>query len=200
MAGSFAIHPALGVILLSMVWIAAALALAHETADVVLQPLGNVSPRLIGIAQQAVKENYGIKARVQRKINLPQIAFYPERQRYRADKLLDILSNMSLDGEKVVGLTNVDVSTTKLPYKDWGVFGLGRISGTACVVSTFRLGKPGGKSRAQRFKEIVIHEVGHTFGLPHCKTPRCVMNDAEGSIKAVDNSTGKLCRSCRLKL
>jgi archaemetzincin len=38
------------------------------------------------------------------------------------------------------------------------------------------------------------------LGLEHCVEPRCVMNDAEGSIKTVDNSTGELGAECAVRL
>jgi len=43
---------------------------------------------------------------------------------------------------------------------------------------------------------ISTHEVGHVLGLPHCPTPKCVMNDANESIKTIDKSTGDLCDKC----
>ena len=40
--------------------------------------------------------------------------------------------------DKVIGLTESDISTTKGEYDDWGIFGLGNLSGRACVVSDYR--------------------------------------------------------------
>ena len=92
----------------------------------------------------------------------------------------------------MIGITSKDVSTTMGKHADWGVFGLGELGGDACVVSTFRIGD--GK---RRLEKVAVHEVGHTLGLPHCPTKRCVMNDALGKVKTVDQSDGHLCRNCR---
>jgi archaemetzincin len=59
--------------------------------------------------------------------------------------------------------------------------------------------------RGRRHDELVtfrvvttaVHEVGHTLGLEHCDDPRCVMRDAEGSIRTVDTSDGQLGPICR---
>ena len=60
----------------------------------------------------------------------------------------------------------------------------------------------GGRRRRARGArgDVAGHEIGHTFNLPHCATPRCMMNDAGGKVKVVDDSTGELCPACREKL
>ncbi len=41
-----------------------------------------------------------------------------------------------------------------------------------------------------------FHELGHTLGLSHCDSERCVMNDAHGSIRPVDATDGRFCDHC----
>lgn len=129
---------------------------------------------------------------------LPQEAYYRPRKRYRAEKLLRVLEREQPARTSVLGMTEVDISTTKGHYKDWGVFGLGMIGGTSSVISTFRLrrGRPSAELYRFRIVSAAVHEVGHMLGLNHCTEPRCVMNDAEGSIETVDNSTGALGPGC----
>lgn len=100
-------------------------------------------------------------------------------------------------------LTNEDISTTKNNNLDWGILGLGTCPGNTCIVSTYRMQK---KSVPvvlfkERLIKIILHEIGHNFGLPHCKNdPECLMNDAEGTIATVDKEKKWLCNSCRKKL
>lgn len=125
-------------------------------------------------------------------VPLPQKAFYPPRNRYRADSLIDYLAGITADGHVTIGLTYKDISTTKDKYPDWGVMGLGFCPGKACVVSTFRLTKS--DLLSQLFK-VSIHELGHTQGLDHCPVKTCFMRDAEGK-----NPTGEekeFCPKCK---
>ncbi len=59
-----------------------------------------------------------------------------------------------------------------------------------------------GTSRSNRKKraiKVVNHELGHALGLPHYRGPHqgCVMSDAAGTVKTVDQETGLLCPESR---
>lgn len=136
---------------------------------------------------------------------LPDSAYYPPRDRYRAEKLLDWLAAKRSGTAylKMIGLTARDISTTKGEIDDWGVFGLGSLGGESCVVSTFRLKPKAGLPPSllvERLIKVINHEIGHTFALDHCETPRCLMQDAHGSILTVDREDGGFCPDCSKKL
>lgn len=171
--------------------------------SVAIQPLGEVDPLILIETKAGIERLYNLKAEVLPKVPLPSSAYYPARQRYRADRLLDYLDSLREPHYiKIVGLTTADISTTKGEFYDWGVFGLGTLGGTACVVSTFRLGrgKVSGTKRLERLVKVVNHELGHTLGLDHCPNRGCLMEDAQGTIKTVDRESGRLCDSCRIKI
>lgn len=105
----------------------------------------------------------------------------------------------------------VTISTTKYDkdgnilkpeskYADWGVFGLGYMPGTSCVVSTYRLKTTDKKLFYNRVKKVVIHELGHNLGLDHCPDKHCVMTDAVEKISTIDNEAHELCGKCRDKI
>lgn len=168
-----------------------------------IQPLGAALPEEdVALVVLALREFYGLEVRLLPRAPLPQVAYYEARKRYRADRLLDFLEpRLPSDGERILGLTAADISTTKGKVYDWGVLGLGSIDGAAGVLSSYRCHK---KSRGieharQRLGKVAVHETGHTLGLQHCKTPGCLMHDGEGSVLTSDTEYD-LCARCRLIL
>jgi archaemetzincin len=177
-----------------------------EPARVYLVALGHFPARLADAVAAGLREEYGVEVERLPPVPLPERAYFAPRRRYRADKLLDhlhaVLPAGAGAGARVLGLTAVDISTSKGRAADWGVFGLGEIAGRACVISSFRLGR-GARDAAHlafRVRSTAVHEIGHTLGLPHCQEPGCVMLDAEGSIANTDGGTGHLGPGCRGKL
>lgn len=142
---------------------------------------------------------YNCKATVLPPQSLPDFAFYKARQRYKADSLLKFQSSLLPTGcQSVVGLTMKDISTSLPGKPDWGIFGLGYQPGNACVVSVFRLRSTSYEHYKERFIKVLLHELGHNHGLPHCKYDvRCLMNDAKGSMATVDRERKWLCSNCR---
>jgi archaemetzincin len=169
---------------------------------VVLQPLGGtISQPELDAVSGALTAFYAIQLEVAPVLPLPKSAFYPTRQRYRAEKLLDYLVQYAPAGARVLGLTAVDISTTKAPYADWGILGLATLDGRSGVLSSFRC-KRGAKNAEHirtRFAKTAVHELGHSFGLEHCGAPGCIMHDGEGSVLTTDGEHD-LCAETRAKL
>ena len=170
-----------------------------------LQPLGPYDADALAHAARGVTATWMMQTRLLPPRELPPTAWYAPRNRWRADRILDVLDAEVLPGSGcrgVVGFTSADISTTKEPYEDWGIFGLGTLDGTAAVVSTFRLGRKGviRDLLLERVVQVVTHEIGHNLGLDHCPTTACLMEDAMGTIRTVDRETGRLCEGCRERL
>ena len=123
---------------------------------------------------------------------LPKTAYYAPRNRYRAGVLLENLKLKKDTFYKVIGFTDKDISTTKGAIYDHGIFGMGYCPGESAVVSSYRTGQ-----RLDRLTHILLHEVGHTYGLPHCSTSGCFMEDAKGKMV---HPNEKLCINCQIKL
>ena len=154
-----------------------------------------------GLSEDIISYVYSELKKVCPKLNLlkvkplPKRAYYKPRNRYRADTIIALLRDITLDGHVTMGLTNKDISTDKGAIYDWGVMGLGFIDGKACVASTFRVSKT--KTKEQYFK-VAIHELGHTQGLEHCPDVTCLMTDANGK-NNTDKENG-FCKKCKAHL
>ena len=135
---------------------------------------------------------------------LPELAYYAPRNRYRADKLIAWLWETRPDSvDYIMGLTASDISHTKGDIADYGIMGLAYNPGRSGVVSTFRVGK-GAKGKAQvadRYSKLVLHELGHNFGLAHCANAKhCLMRDACGTVKTLDSEAKLVCEKCKARL
>lgn len=168
-----------------------------------LLPYQGFDTSLITALQQQITQFYHCPSKVLPRQALPPFAYYAPRKRYKADSLL--VYQQKLAGQQmIIGLTHQDISTSNESSNDWGVFGLGYCPGQACIISTYRLQRAS-QSRAQlqqRLHKVVLHELGHNLGLPHCTSnePTCLMNDAKGTMAQVDREQIRLCTTCKKRL
>ncbi|MFC2106694.1 archaemetzincin family Zn-dependent metalloprotease [Bacteroidota bacterium] len=128
--------------------------------------------------------------------------FDPARRQYDANKLLKFLENLhSLNDVKTIGIFQVDLFIPILTY----IFGQAIYNGNTGIVSTFRLrNEQYGLERddsllMDRLRKIVIHELGHSFGLIHCHMPTCVMLSST-YVEDIDQKNKAFCSHCRAKL
>lgn len=178
---------------------------AHASALplVELQPLGTTPGESdIGAVADAIRAFFAVEIALQAPLPLPKKAYFPAAHRYRAERLLDFLAAGVAPGAKVsLGLTTVDISTTKGRYPDWGILGLATLDGRSAVLSSFRCHR-GARNLAharERFAKTAVHELGHSFGLEHCPTRGCLMHDGEGTVRTTDGEAD-FCPATRARL
>ncbi len=186
-------------------WSLGAVAWAGPASDRVLwlQPLGPALEAAdVDAVEQALTAIYALPVRRLPPEPLPKAAYYFPRKRYRAERLLDFLApRLPADGWRILGLTGVDISTTKDRYPDWGVMGLANLDGPAGVISRFRCAKGAADAAHARTRlaKVAVHEIGHALGLEHCPARGCLMEDAAGKVATTDREVD-LCAACRGRL
>lgn len=162
---------------------------------IMIIPLDNFSTAELNNIAEAVKSAYSLNVVVSHRLNLPQRFVSQHRKRYRADSIIAHLRSLHGGNTITVGIIKSDISTTVRGVRDWGVMGLGYMPGNACVISTYRL-RP--ENRSSQFSKVVIHEIGHNFGLPHCPVKTCLMRDAKGGNPL--NEEKGFCVKCKATL
>ncbi|NIT36300.1 MAG: hypothetical protein GTN49_07345 [candidate division Zixibacteria bacterium] len=163
-------------------------------AKIYVVPIGDVPEGDVAFASGVVEASLGREVAVAEPLPLQEAYYYPGRGQYGAASLLRYLeANAPPEAYRVVGITAQDIFTGNLNF----LFGMGRCPGGSAVISTYRMGFycDSSERRLVRFAKLVIHELGHTFGLMHCRQPRCAMKFAIG-YKTLDLTTVALCERC----
>jgi archaemetzincin len=184
-----------------------------HTTTVGIIPYKGISTQKTAMIKKAITDYYGLKVKMLPERKLPELAFINIKSaRYRADSLINTQRRTVPHRiDYILGLTESDISVTKRDekgsikkpvwrYNDFGIMGLAYCPGNSCIVSGFRLKHKDREIHFGRFKKVVIHELGHNFGLPHCPNKKCVMTDAVERIKTIDNAGPGLCIDCKKKL
>lgn len=164
--------------------------------------LGDVPLKNIDFVKKELVSFYNYDVVVLPNQEIPKTLMVQGINKYQANNILDYLdsTHKKYDG-KVLAITNVNICTDRelngIIYKNWSIFGLGKLGGKSCVVSTNRMGK----KYKDRLAKVTIHEIGHTLGLHHCENDEhCLMNDAKGKGKKVDDEKKWMCDKCRNKI
>jgi len=170
-----------------------------KNQKIYIQPMGYVSQDKLKIIEENLTKTYNTEVIVLEKVKIPNEVRIKNTDRLSANKILKIYNSISsFKNKKILIITSKDICTTRFlngkNFKNWGIFGLGTINGSACVVSTFRI-----KSTSRLIK-VAIHEIGHTKGLSHCENFKCVMTDAKGYGKNVDQARFNFCQKCSKKI
>ena len=130
-----------------------------------------------------------------------QKVFDPSRGQYHSSGVLkQMLDDLSAHGDpkdKLLSVVDVDLFIPVLTF----VYGEAQLDGRCAVVSTFRLrnelyGLPVNEGLfRERIEKECVHEVGHEFGLVHCRGSACVMRSST-YVEEIDLKPSVLCHEC----
>jgi len=134
------------------------------------------------------------------KLVIPEEAYDKKRKQYHSDIILKELaiqsaSNKTLD--RILGIVDIDLFHSPLNF----VFGEAECPGKTALISLHRLKpefhkrKPEEDLLLERTTKEAVHELGHTFGLQHCRNPFCVMYFSN-SIFETDRKQSLFCNKC----
>lgn len=173
-----------------------------EGNKIILVSCGIFEKKLTGKVVKEVSRELSYPVEL-RECNVDISRFYnPGRRQYNADDLLEMIRQRTPKTDfRVIGLLRVDLYIPILTY----IFGQATLNGRIGVVSLYRLRnehyglEPNQALLIERFSKVVIHELGHTFGLIHCRNPVCVMRSST-YVEDLDQKSSSYCHRCRAEL
>ena len=173
-----------------------------EMRPIYLIPVGKIEQDLLAHLSSLIEEIFPFSVKVDEALPHPDYAYNQRRGQHKSDLILGRLQKLDLEeAEKILGAVDLDLYTPGLNF----VFGQASIGGRVALIALPRLrqefyGLPEDeKLYYSRALKEAVHELGHTFGLGHCKKRECVMYFSN-SLADTDYKGKEFCEDCLNKL
>lgn len=175
---------------------------AEVSAVVYLAPAGVSNRDIVHALQRQLAETLRIEVRIiEAEIDLEAVRSADRNQYYSTKIIAQALPQFKESDGKVVIIVDVDLYIPIFTF----VFGEAMLNGVLSIVSLCRLheefysGRSDSKLLLARAMKELLHELGHNYGLVHCRNWDCVMHASSG-IEEVDIKGSGFCSSCRRSL
>ena len=164
--------------------------------------LGPIDPEILRRLRTAIAKILSLPVRVLRPKPLPPHAYHVVRHQYHSTQLLAyLLAEDNSEAFRILGVTAVDLYIPIFTF----VFGEAQLEGKAAIISVAR---PRGDADGfmpprpvylRRLIKLSLHELGHTFGLGHCRQDACLMGFS-ANLENLDRKKLALCEYCQVLL
>lgn len=169
--------------------------------SILLVPVGKVDRNVMEWLESELSKVFGKQVVVGKGLGEPEDALNDKRNQYLSTTILRAL--MELEEceahEKTLGIADHDLYVPELNF----VFG--EASRAAAIISLTRLRQEwyglAGDSNLFRRRVLTeaVHELGHTYGVGHCRNSKCVMFFSN-SLMDTDRKGPEFCPECRRTL
>jgi len=167
-----------------------------------LVALGPIDPNILRSLRTALAKFLLLPVRVLHPKPLPLQTYHSIRHQYHSTQLLEFLINdVETEAFRILGVTAKDLYIPILTF----VFGEAQLNGKAAIISLFRpRGDAGGPNPPRpvflrRLIKLSLHELGHTFGLEHCREDGCLMGFSS-NLEKLDQTNIAFCGYCQILL
>ena len=162
-------------------------------------PIGHIDDEILQYTQMELEERFNVVIDIGRQLEEPTYAYHKHKKQYNSTKILKQIHNLRLTGyDRILGIVDVDMYIPERTF----VFGGADVKKKVSVISLTRLRQKfyDLPEDSALFKDRIIieavHELGHTYGLYHCKNNKCVMF-LSNTISDSDHKGADLCRNCK---
>ena len=169
---------------------------------IILMLLSEIDGLLVEGLKRGLEKTFNRKVEVRYQQRNLKYAYDPHRRQYKSPSLLSYLRRFKkASGDKILGVADVDLYS---PGYDF-VYGEADMNSGVATLSISRLKEAdrslfdGVNVIADRSIREAVHEVGHLFGLGHCKNPKCAMRTCT-CVEEVDEAGNVPCAKCRAQL
>jgi archaemetzincin len=166
---------------------------------IVLAPIGAVPKDLLRWLANRLAEVLDADTAIGEQIALPEAGYDPKRDQFASGAMLNALrARVYPEADRLLGLADVDCYVPSLNF----VFGQAALRSGPAFVALPRLrpsfyGLPEDPDLfRQRVLKEAVHELGHTWGLEHCKNPSCVMHFSN-RLRDTDRKGAEYCPRCQ---
>lgn len=170
-------------------------------SHIILAQLSEFDAVLVAALARSLEQTFRREVRVRKLIRPLDSAYDPYRNQFSSPRLLLRLRRVKKDpDDKILGITDVDLYS---PGYDF-IFGEAELATGVATLSISRLhlarqGKRAEEILRQRTIKEAVHELGHLYGLGHCRSRRCVMRSCT-SVAHVDRKQSVYCPNCLTQL
>jgi archaemetzincin len=167
-----------------------------------ISPVGAVSEDMMTILERHVRGLFGFEVERYTSFPEPDYALDDRRLQYGSTLILQNLAKVCPpDAARFIAVTEADLFIPMVTF----VYGQAQLSGRVALVSLARLAQefyglqPDKDLKMRRARKEVAHELGHTFGLVHCRERSCLMS-LSTEVVQIDVKSDDFCRSCWILL
>lgn len=154
---------------------------APSQFTVAIAPLGSIPDWQIKLTALVLQREFEVKTMLLPAMEPPLQYFNAERSRYQAYRILDFLfSQLPVDAQRIMGIIEGGLENDKnepcygsaYPHNNTAIYR---------VPLQLEQIKKQIKQDSLSY-HLIVHEFGHTLGLPHCDQPDCAMNSERCSV------------------
>jgi archaemetzincin len=167
-----------------------------------LLPVGKIGSLLLEDLRRGLGAEFCARCEILPQRLDPEFAFDSQRAQYHSTEILRQMEKTApQECWRLLGVTTHDLYMPILTF----VFGEAQLNNTCAVVSSHRLrqefyGLPANSALLrERLLKEAVHELGHTFGLTHCRAYDCVMASSH-AVERIDLKGSRFCEHCRSRV